>query len=200
MAEDAFHRYWDSQRGTCAVKVLPGGFYVSTGDEMIVTVLGSCVAACIRDPARGIGGMNHFMLPVPAEPSLFDANNPVSRSARYGSWAMEYLINEILKAGGSRRSLEVKVFGGGKLFSLQTDVGQRNVDFVHRYLECEALAIAAEDVGGNYARKILYFPATGVVKMRKLESAHDATLARRERRYQDRLLDQSQDGSVELFE
>lgn len=193
------NRYWDPQRGVYAAKILPGQFYVSLAGEMIVTVLGSCVSACIRDRMSGVGGMNHFMLPVLNE----DPGNPapVSESARYGNWAMEYLINEILKNGGDRRHLEVKIFGGGRVLQNMTlmDVGAKNIDFVTRYLANERMPVLAQDVGGPYPRKVLYFPDTGSVKIKKLQTVRNEVILEREQQYARSINVRPAQGDVELF-
>jgi chemotaxis protein CheD len=194
------NRYWDRNMHVNAAKILPGEFYVSLHGEMIVTVLGSCVSACIRDKVRGVGGMNHFMLPMQNEHSSEQwGTNSVSSASRYGNWAMEYLINEILKAGGKRQDLEVKVFGGGQVLSNMTDIGQRNVAFVKYYLAKEGLTISAMDAGGMYPRKVLYFPDTGAVKVRKLKSTRNDTIISREKEYIKDINTQPKDGAVELF-
>ena len=197
-------RYWDSKHQKWTAKVLPGEFYVSTQGEMIATVLGSCVSACIRDSKLGIGGMNHFMLPEYTEHSS-DAwgSNPITRNSRYGSWAMELLINEILKRGGQRSNLEVKLFGGGQMIASMSDVGQRNILFVYNYLRKEGLEVVKADVGDIYARKLLYFPDTGTVKMRRILNIKDDTLLQRETEYRRRVkLENTGQGSggVDLFE
>lgn len=196
------NRYWDRRMNLPAAKIMPGEFYVSRAGEMIVTVLGSCVAACIRDKQLGIGGMNHFMLPMENEHSTKDWGGDNSLASRYGNWAMEYLINAILKLGGTRRNLEVKVFGGGNVMQNMSDIGARNIDFVMRYLYEENLDVAAQDVGTIYPRKVLYFPDTGAVKVRKLVEVTNDTLIERERAY-GRSLDRSggeDSGGVELFD
>ena len=196
-------RYWDAVHGTWAAKILPGEFYVSTHGEMIVTVLGSCIAACIRDKKLGIGGMNHFMLPEANEHSSeVWGTNPAAQESRYGNWAMEYLINEILKRGGRRENLEVKIFGGGQMIASMSDIGQRNILFVYNYLQNEGLKIESADVGDIYARKVLYFPDTGSVKMRRITNVRNNTLMKRETEYRQQVAtedtDQSQ-GGVDLF-
>lgn len=194
------NRYWDKGMHVNAAKILPGEFYVSLHGEMIVTVLGSCVSACIRDRVRGIGGMNHFMLPMQGEHSSEQwGTSAVSSASRYGNWAMEFLINEVLKAGGKRGDLEVKIFGGGAVLSNMTDIGQRNVAFVKYYLAKEGLPIVAMDAGGIYPRKVLYFPDTGSVKVRKLTSTRNETIITRERAYIKDINTQPKDGDVELF-
>lgn len=184
-----------------AAKILPGEFYVSEHGEMIVTVLGSCISACIRDKIHGIGGMNHFMLPVQSLSSNNWGADASSVETRYGNWAMEYLINEILKRGGSKRNMEVKIFGGGKVLDNVSDVGARNIAFVKDFLEMEGLTIKAEDVGGIFPRKVLYFPDTGAVKVRKMKTTRNDTVLQRERKYRDSLREEKPShGDVELFD
>jgi len=194
------NRYWDKQQGVYAAKILPGEFYVSLAGEMIVTVLGSCISACVRDRVKGVGGMNHFMLPVQRE-NLSSGVAAMSESARYGNWAMEYLINEILKNGGDKRNLEIKIFGGGRVLEnmQQIDVGQKNIDFVHHFIANEKLFLAAEDVGGVYPRKVLYFPDTGSVKVRKLKTVRNDVVFERERNYARTINTRPTQGDIELF-
>jgi len=196
------NRYWDKRMNVPAAKILPGEFYVSLNGEMIVTVLGSCVSACIRDKKLGIGGMNHFMLPQENELSSDSWGGSAGLASRYGNWAMEYLINEILKLGGTRRNLEIKVFGGGNVMAGLSDVGARNVEFVKRYLYEENFEIAAQDVGTVYPRKVLFFPDTGAVKIRKLINVPNDTLLQREQSYSKDLSNTRSDnsGGVELFD
>ena len=192
-------RFWDPTHSCMTVKVLPGEYYVSTQEEMISTVLGSCVSACVRDAERRIGGMNHFMLPEPMSGERNDWSLAVGRAARYGSDAMEQLINAVLKAGGRREALTVKIFGGGRVLAQMTDVGQRNISFVKRYLETERLPVVAEDVGDIYPRQLQFFPVSGRVRVRQLRSQRDAELAANEQRYLKRLANDPIKGEVELF-
>ena len=181
-------RYWDSGRGSVVAKVLPGEFYVSKNNELISTVLGSCIAACVYDEVLGIGGMNHFMLPQNNEfSSEAWGNNPVTSASRYGNWAMEYLINAILKRGGEKKNFEVKVFGGGQMMAKMTDIGQKNIIFVYQYLAEETLKIEASDVGDIYARKVLFFPDTGSVKVRRIKNVKNDTIIRREDEYNEQV-------------
>lgn len=196
------NRYWDSVHNVWAAKILPGEFYVSTHGEMVVTVLGSCISACIRDKVRGIGGMNHFMLPSQGEfSSDVWGSNPDTHASRYGNWAMEFLINEILKRGGKRENLEVKLFGGGQMIASMSDIGQRNILFAYNYLANEGLKVAAADVGDVFARKVLYFPDTGCVKVRRIKQTRNDTLIKRETEYQKTVEtpQQSSAGSIDLF-
>ncbi|WP_374357888.1 chemoreceptor glutamine deamidase CheD [Chitinimonas sp.] len=189
--------YYDQHFNTEAAKILPGEYYVTGRDMVIVTVLGSCVSACLRDPVSGIGGMNHFMLP---ENRQYDAN-PLALSARYGTHAMEVLINQILKAGGRRDRLEAKVFGGGQVLQgfIVSNVGEQNANFVRHFLEMEEIPIVAEDLLDIYPRKVYFFPRSGRVLMKKLRSVHNDTIVQREREYGSRLRHESVSGDVDLF-
>ncbi len=189
--------YYDRSFDTQAAKVLPGEYYVTGKDMLIVTVLGSCVAACIRDTQSGIGGLNHFMLPDGGT----DENNPASTSARYGSYAMEILINHITKLGARRANLEAKVFGGGNVLPGLTvaNVGERNAEFVLRFLHTEKIRVVAQDLVDVYPRKVYYFPASGKVMVKKLRDIHNSTIFEREQVYGSRLKGSRVGGDVELF-
>lgn len=192
------NRYWDKDRHMYAAKILPGQFYVTTHDEVVVTVLGSCVSACIRDTVFGIGGMNHFMLPA-TDATEVTFNGVVSDAARYGNFAMEHMINAILKNGGMKENLEVKIVGGGRIIEGMTNIGARNVEFVKEYLAAEGLVIAGEDVGDIYPRKVVYYPRTGKVQVKKLRSMHNSTVRDREQRYMQDIETKPVGGDVELF-
>ena len=194
------NRYWDREHEIIAAKILPGEYYVTQENELIATVLGSCVSACIRDKESGIGGMNHFMLPeTNADKLKKDGDAIVGIATRYGNYAMEHLINTILSNGGKRKNLEVKVFGGGKIISALTDVGMKNIDFVLSYIDQEGLKLLAHDLGDIYPRKIIYFPQTGRVGMKKIQDLHNDTIAQRERQYFNSLKNAPVEGEVELF-
>lgn len=196
------NRYWDRNQEVFAAKILPGEFYVSTEGEMIVTVLGSCISACIRDRYNNVGGMNHFMLPLQKENMINENSFIASESARYGNWAMEFLINEILKNGGNKRNFEVKIFGGGKVLESMNniDIGRKNIEFVQEFISNEALSLAAEDVGGVFPRKVLYFPDTGSVKVRKLKSVRNDVVFEREEMYSRTINTKPSEGDIELFD
>lgn len=197
---DHVNRYWDRDRGIVAAKILPGEYYVTLENELITTVLGSCVSACIRDKELGIGGMNHFMLPESNFGQMRQGNETiVGISTRYGNYAMEHLINTILSHGGKRRNLEVKLFGGGKIIPTLTDVGIKNINFVLDYIEQEGLEVLSQDLGDIYPRKIIYFPKTGKVGMKKIKDLHNDTVVQRERRYFNSLKNITVEGEVELF-
>jgi chemotaxis protein CheD len=200
---DKIQRFWDPALSHWNAKILPGEYYVTRNDEVITTVLGSCISACIRDPSAQVGGMNHFMLP--EDSSSGDGNrwlDPVAGLAtRYGSHAMESLINELLKLGASRSRFEIKLFGAGRILASVTDVGARNIEFVHEYLKTEGLRTLAEDLGDIYPRRVAYFPTSGKVKVRRLKPLEATSIAERERKYlTDIGSGASQGGDVELFD
>jgi chemotaxis protein CheD len=200
-AEEAENRRWfDPTFKIMAVKVLPGEHYVSTaGQEMIVTVLGSCVSACIWDQRMRIGGMNHFMLPETGTEGA-----PADKSMRYGNFAMEELINDLLRRGARRESIEIKVFGGGNVISSMSGggtvpIGDRNAAFVRRYLADEGYRIAAEDLGGAHPRRIHFFPRLGKVIRLFLKKDVERAVINREMSYRTKLQDVPVEGDVELF-
>lgn len=194
------NRYWDASNNIYAAKLLPGDFYVSLHGELITTVLGSCISACIRDPKTGIGGMNHFMLPTKLENTRSNwAGTPVSSQTRYGNIAMERLINLILSSGSRKQDIEIKLFGGGKVLDISTDIGGRNIDFVRTYLNKEGLNITSEDVGGSLPRKIQYYPLTGRVRVKKLNAMHNLTLTIREKEYITYINKAPVEGKIDIF-
>ncbi|CAN5239955.1 chemoreceptor glutamine deamidase CheD [soil metagenome] len=188
--------YYDRTFDRDAAKILPGEYYFTGKDMLIVTVLGSCVAACIRDKVSGVGGMNHFMLPEGG-----DAESPISTSMRYGSYAMEILINDLLKAGAKRENLEAKVFGGGNVLRgfISINIGERNAQFVRAYLRTENIRIVAEDMNDIHPRKVYYFPRSGKVLVKKLTQMNNNTIVNREQDYATRLQTSTVSGDVELF-
>lgn len=191
----ATNHYHDRQFDADATKILPGEYFVTERDMVLVTVLGSCVAACIRDTESGIGGMNHFMLPEEG------GRDVLSSSARYGTYAMEILINHLLKLGARRHRLEAKVFGGGAVLESlsNSNVGARNAEFVLNYLRTEKIPVVAKDLLDSYPRKVYYFPQPGRVLVKKLHRVHNDTLFRREREYKARLTTATVEGEIELF-
>jgi chemotaxis protein CheD len=187
--------YYDPRFSARAIKLLPGEFRVTSDDLMLVTVLGSCVSACLRDPVAGVGGMNHFMLP----DSL--AGGPSGESARYGNYAMEVLINELFKRGARRERLEAKLVGGGAVLPGMTlnPVGDRNGEFALAYLKAERISLAARDLFDNCPRRVHYFPVTGRLLVKRLPPVDATELAVSEERYRKRVRQQPAAGSVELF-
>src|ERR1022692_4737370 len=203
MAEHGFeeilspHLYFDREHNIEAAKILPGEYFATGRKMVLVTVLGSCVCACIRDRVSGIGGMNHFMLPDSGQ----DRGNPLGESARYGVYAMEILINQLLKMGAKRSNLEAKVFGGGSVLRGFTtnNVGERNAEFVMEFLKTEKIPVLAQDLLDIHPRKVYYFPSTGLVRVKKLRQVHNDTIIDRESEYKTRLQYSKLEGDVELF-
>lgn len=193
-------RYWDDEHGHFAARLLPGEYYVTVNAEMVTTVLGSCVSACVRDARLRIGGMNHFMLPLDGSNGQSAWGAAASAATRYGNVAMERLINDILKLGGRREDLEMKLVGGGRVLAeMTTDIGARNIAFVREYVREEGFKVMGEDLGDVSARKVVYFPETGRMRVRKLNAHSDRSLAQRERQYLADLDTKPEEGDIELF-
>ena len=185
--------FWDAHFRNDSVKVLPGEYFVHDEDILITTTLGSCIAACLWDRERRIGGMNHFMLP-----------EGVGDSGRYGSYAMELLINEMMKRGANRTSMEAKVFGGGAVVSGMNsmNVGERNTRFVIEYLQTERIPIVSKDVMEIYPRKVCFLPASGKAMVKRLASTHPDTYVAQDRAAAQRAVPTGTGGgagSVDLF-
>ena len=193
----ALSHYYDRHFEVPAVKVLPGEYYATDSGEMLVTVLGSCVAVCLRDHYSGIGGLNHFLLPHDRSAEV----SPLNESARYGVYAMELLLNHLLKLGAQRRRLEAKVFGGGKVikdFNF-ANVGERNVEFVFEHLKNESIPVVARDVLDIYPRKVHFFPHTGKVMLKKINILRNRTIVERENRYLKHVDQKPEVGEVDFF-
>lgn len=188
--------YYDEALQTHAFRLLPAEYRVTAEPLALVTLLGSCVAACIYDAALGVGGMNHFMLP-DAQPASMGTDG----SARYGAHAMELLINDLLKQGARRARLQAKVFGGGNVLrGFTTDpIGTRNARFVVDYLEAERIPIVARDLGDVHPRKVCFFVQTGRALVRHLPVTRDEEIVKAERALYGRLAHTPVAGSVELF-
>jgi chemotaxis protein CheD len=176
-----------------AVKVLPGEYFVSSEELVIMTVLGSCIAACIWDGKSRTGGMNHFMLP---------DGDMIDGSGRYGSYAMELLINEMLKMGARRETMQAKVFGGGAVMAGFTtmNVGERNTKFVLDYLATERIPVVSQDVLDIHPRKVCFFPVTGKALVKRLAHSHPESLVVEERKGNAATVAKSTSGgSIDLF-
>jgi chemotaxis protein CheD len=174
----ATNQYFDVNFQRPGVKLLPNEFFVTSDDMVLATVLGSCVAACLHDRTAGIGGMNHFMLPDDGG----DPSAAASDSMRYGAYAMEVLINELIKGGARRERLEAKVFGGAAVLANMTtlNVGDRNSEFVGRYLALERIPVVAEDLRGAHPRKVVFFARSGQVMVKKLKLQQEPSVTERE--------------------
>jgi len=176
-----------------AVKVLPGEYFVTDEDIMVMTVLGSCISACIWDGRVRAGGMNHFMLP---------DGDSADGFGRYGSYAMELLINQMLKIGARRESMQAKVFGGAQVMAGFTsmNVGERNTKFVLDYLATERIPVVSQDVLDIHPRKVCFFPVTGKALVKRLAHSHPETLVLEERKGNAlSVVKSTSGGSVDLF-
>jgi chemotaxis protein CheD len=192
---DGREAYYDAQHDAYVVKILPGDHYVSNApDEVLSTVLGSCVSACIYDPKTKRGGMNHFMLPK-SESGTWGGH---SAGMRFGNFAMEVLINEILTLGRKRTDLEVKIFGGGQIMGDIMGVGDKNIAFIKDYVLSENLRVTQKSLGERCARRLFYFPATGVVIEKKVPvEGENQEIIKQETRYQRAF--KPKDCEIELF-
>jgi chemotaxis protein CheD len=186
--EEPVSRYFDKTLQRDVVKVPPGEFFATPSDLAMVTVLGSCVSACLWDTRRRIGGMNHFMLPGAGD------------SARLGIYAMEVLINRMLKCGAERGSLVAKVFGGANVLEgMETlNIGSRNAAFVLEFLAEERIPVAAQDLEDLYPRKVAFFPQSGRALVKRLQALRDDGLRREERDYLAKL-QRGGAGEIEIF-
>jgi chemotaxis protein CheD len=183
--------FYDAHFRNDAVKILPGEYFVHHEDMLIMTTLGSCIAACLWDRSARVGGMNHFMLPEGA-----------GDSGRYGSYAMELLINEMMKRGAQRSTMEAKVFGGGQVISGMStmNVGERNTHFVIEYLKTERIPILSKDVLDVYPRKVCFLPASGKAMVKRLTPTHAEALVAQDRAAAQRAVPAATGGgSVDLF-
>ena len=189
--------YTDPRFRLPLISLMPGEFHACRGETGYTTLLGSCVAACIRDTVSGIGGMNHFLLPGSGEIDPTQAG--WINAARYGDHAMELLINKLITLGARRENLQAKVFGGGAVVTGSSSlVGERNVHFAERYLELEGIPVIAQDLGGTHARQVYFFPANGEAFVRRISSA-DQDVARREAEFAKKLQKEETQGSIYLF-
>lgn len=185
--------YFDRKFQAYGKRIHPGEYkLVDNPDQMLTTILGSCVAACIRDPLLELGGMNHFLLPDEGE-----AKSIASDATRYGNHAMELLINDLLKLGCKRERFEVKVFGGANVSSMNVTIGDQNAEFIMDYIEQEALNLLAHDLGGSQARRIFYFPKTG--KVSRFLFAGTDEINKRENEHQKSIKRSRPEIDVELF-
>jgi len=183
--------FYDAHFKNDAVKILPGEYFVHNEDLLIMTTLGSCIAACLWDRNARVGGMNHFMLP-----------DGAGDSGRYGSYAMELLINEMMKRGASRMTMEAKVFGGGQVIAGMStmNVGERNTNFVIDYLKTERIPIMSKDVLDIYPRKVCFLPASGKAMIKRLAPTNTDALVAQDRAAAQRAVPASTGGgSVDLF-
>jgi len=146
----------DSEHPQRRIHIVQGEYRVTDDPNVVVsTLLGSCVAACIRDPVAGVGGMNHFLLPGE------DAKSHSAEVERYGDYLMELLVNGLMKKGAQRDRLEAKLFGGARMMTGLSDIGQKNAEFAERYLKYEGIKLVSKDLGGQQGRRLQYWPVSG---------------------------------------
>lgn len=198
---DAVTTYWDPRFKRHTVKLLPGEYHTTKGEELLVTVLGSCVSACIRDVKNGVGGMNHFLLPEKKNrhKNISWAESYESAETRYGDLAMEILINDIIKRGGERQYFEAKIFGGAQMFTSSMRVGDRNIEFVADYLKYESIKVTRQDTGGNLGRKLYYIPKTGQAFLKRITSIHNNTIEKREEKYLKQAKESRTEAEIDFF-
>ena len=190
-------RYYDQNFGLTVVKLISGDCYsTSVPDEMMVTILGSCISACMRDPVAKVAGMNHFLLPGDGAQSL----NMPGDAARYGAFAMEKLINGLIGRGARKERLEIKLFGGGNVIDNSAMIGSRNVDFVLGFLDKEGMPVASSDLGGDAPRRIHYFASDGRVMLRRLKRKEDMRILVEEKAFASSLVQKPVGGDIELFD
>lgn len=191
--EQPVRKFWNPKWQKHTVSIQSGQFYATSEDLVISTLLGSCIAACVWDPMVGVGGMNHFMLPQDKSAT------PGSGSARFGLYAMEMLINDLMKLGASRSRLEFKITGGGNMMG--SDVAQRNIEFIHDFLQTEGFRLAANDVGGTQARRVAFMPVEGRMMVAHLDHSMDNRVVAEERSYLKHVTQEKADttADVELF-
>ncbi|HEY4212712.1 MAG TPA: hypothetical protein VGM84_14620 [Steroidobacteraceae bacterium] len=197
---DRGRRLKDTESGLWSRRVLAGEFYVTGENEIISTVLGSCISVCMRDAQAGVGGMNHFMLP--------DEGNRVPTGAvdtglstRFGSYAMESLINGLMVRGAVRNRLEIKIFGGAQILDSHAHIGDKNIHFVRNFLAVEGLQPIAQDLGDVVPRSVLYYPMSGRVRVKHLKPIESRVIAREESAYLGEIAKRGNDGGdVELFD
>lgn len=168
--------------------IVAGEFFATRDDVLIETVLGSCIAVCLLDEGRGVTGMNHFMLPAnrAVEPAADD------RAGRYGTHAMELLINEMMHQGADRMAFKAKVFGGGNVTRMREGamrVGDWNTRFALEFLEREGIPVISQDVGGDTGRRIILFARGGNVKLRRLGGTEVGRVVREETDYSSRFVE-----------
>ena len=182
--------WYETQFSSEAVKVLPGEYFVDSEELLIMTTLGSCIAACLWDRNARVGGLNHFMLPEGS-----------SDNGRYGAYAMELLINEMMKRGASRSSLEAKVFGGGQVMAGmdRLSIGERNTRFVLDYLKAERIPVVSKDVLDIYPRKVCFLPASGKAMVKRLAATAAATAQALQAQVRAAAAVGTGGGSIDLF-
>lgn len=197
LLSDSRNKYFDPYQKVWTTKIFPGEYHVSKPGEMIVTTLGSCISACIRDKKTGVGGMNHFMLPISEKGEWAGVN----ASTRFGNFAMEHLINKIISCGGSKIDMEASILGGGLMFGKASSntVGENNIKFAKEYLLLEKIPLVYEDVGEEVSRKVYFSPENGKIIVKKLASLSNDVILNREESLARDIAQKSIIDNVEIF-
>lgn len=189
-------RYWDTKHHVVAARLHPGDYYITEHEEMLHTVLGSCVSACLFDGVRGIGGMNHFLLPIDSVEEK-TAQSYMFNATEYGQEAMRALIDDLLANGASAENLKVKLFGGGHIIDIDSiDVGRKNIEFAQSFVSEMNLPVVASDLGGCYPRKVLFFPKTGRVRVKPLRKSLELSVAKEEVHFYETMVNHEFQGTI----
>jgi len=205
------YRKYDAKLKSHVLTIFAGEFYVSIKNEVISTVLGSCISVCLYDSVKHIYGINHFMLPKstsqsPDSPSgsiMLKDDGLTENSMRYGITAMEILISEMQKSGADRKNFKAKIFGGGRVLSGQSassagkpGIGDKNIGFTRAFLKMEKIEIVSENVGDMFGRKIYFVTGKNSVFVKKvaIEPALEA-----EQDYMKKLTMMKEKADITLF-
>lgn len=187
---------WDHNLERNVWTIHPGDYCIINNNDVLCTVLGTCIAVTILDVKNHITGMNHFLLP----DDNGKANSKDSYSARYGCWAMEHLINDMIKYGAERKHMEFKYFGASRLLKMKSvDVAGKNIAFIENFMKEEGIRVRSKDVGGSSPRKIFIFPDTGKVLVKKLSANKSKDLEKEEKTYFDSINENHEEGDVDIF-
>ncbi len=195
------HIKFDAKFNMEMVTIFPGEYHATRESRIIATVLGSCIAVAMFDPVKRISGMNHFMLPNTVNKDNFF----LSKSGKYGMFAMELLINDLLKLGGDRSHFKAKVFGGGSVLQrtegFTSKVPENNIEFAFEYLKAEKIPVVARDVGGTEARKVFFFTDTAKIRLKRIAKTYVQPIESQEKRYLEKIRHRKdlEGGEVTLF-
>lgn len=180
------YRFYSYKLKRTAIMLMAGDYFATQNGEVLYSVVGSCIATCIYDMEREVAGMNHFLLPGMVHPDEMLS----SEVGRYGMFAMELLIGELIKLGARREGLQAKLFGGGNVLEFRNNDGnitRSNIRFAKKYLELEGILTVKEDLGGNSGRKILFFTDSGRVLLKRFDMRNDRQFLQNEEAYKRRI-------------
>ena len=180
------YRFYSHNLEKTAIMLMAGDYFATQNGEVLYSVVGSCIATCIYDIKREVAGMNHFLLPGMVHPDEMLS----SELGRYGMFAMELLIGELIKLGARREGLRAKLFGGGNVLEFRNNEGnvtRSNIRFAKKYLQLEGILTVKEDLGGNSGRKILFFTDSGRVLLKRFDIRKDRQFLQNEEAYKRRI-------------